>query len=128
MRDNQTVDVQTFLNEHRFSPFQWCIFGLCFLIVLADGFDTAAIGFIAPSLIHEWGVTRPALGPVLSAALFGLAAGALSSGPLADWLGRKKLLVSAVFVFGVACLGSSFSQTLEQLTTLRFLTGLGLGA
>ena len=128
MPANQSVDVQSFLDEHRFSAFQWTIFGLCFLIVLADGFDTAAIGFIAPSLVKEWGVTRPALGPVLSAALFGLAAGALSSGPLADWLGRKKLLVSAVLVFGVACLASSFSDSLGQLTTLRFLTGLGLGA
>jgi AAHS family 4-hydroxybenzoate transporter-like MFS transporter len=128
MRDSHNVDVQTFLNEHRFSGFQWVIFWLCFLIVLADGFDTAAIGFIAPSLIHEWGVARPALGPVLSAALFGLAAGALSSGPLADRVGRKAVLVSAVLVFGVACLASSFAATLEQLTALRFLTGLGLGA
>jgi len=128
MADSSSVDVQSFLNEHRFSPFQWTIFGLCFLIVLADGFDTAAIGFIAPSLLKEWGIAKPALGPVLSAALFGLAAGALSSGPLADWLGRKRLLVASVAVFGLACLGSSFAGSLEQLTTLRFLTGLGLGA
>jgi MFS transporter, AAHS family, 4-hydroxybenzoate transporter len=128
MPGNPAVDVQTFLNEHRFSAFQWCIFGLCFLIVLADGFDTAAIGFIAPSLIKEWGVTRPALGPVLSAALFGLAAGALSSGPLADRIGRKSVLVASVLVFGVACLGSAFSASLTQLTALRFATGLGLGA
>ncbi len=128
MQDRQSVDVQSFLNEHRFSGFQWMIFGLCFVIVLLDGFDTAAIGFIAPSLLKEWGVTRPALAPVLSAALFGLAFGALSSGPLADWLGRKMLLVASVLVFGVACLGSSFAQSLEQLTALRFLTGLGLGA
>jgi AAHS family 4-hydroxybenzoate transporter-like MFS transporter len=128
MPERDSVDVQTFLNEHRFSGFQWMIFGLCFVIVLLDGFDTAAIGFIAPSLVKEWGVTRPALGPVLSAALFGLAAGALSSGPLADWLGRKKLLVTSVMVLGVACMASAFSQTLDQLTLLRFLTGLGLGA
>jgi len=128
MPGSQSVDVQSFLDEHRFSGFQWVIFGLCFLIVLADGFDTAAIGFIAPSLVKEWGVAKPALGPVLSAALFGLAAGALSAGPLADWLGRKKLLVSSVAVFGVACLASGFADSLGQLTVLRFLTGLGLGA
>ncbi len=128
MQDRQSVDVQSFLNEHRFSGFQWMIFGLCFVIVLLDGFDTAAIGFIAPSLVKEWGVTRPALAPVLSAALFGLAFGALASGPLADWLGRKMLLVAAVLVFGIACLASSFAQSLEQLTALRLLTGLGLGA
>ena len=123
-----SVDVQSFLDEHRFSPFQWTIFALCFLIVLADGFDTAAIGFIAPSLLKEWGIDKPALKGVLSAALFGLAAGALASGPLADGLGRKKLLVASVTVFALACLASAFSQSLGQLTTLRFVTGLGLGA
>jgi hypothetical protein len=30
----RTVDVQTFLNEHPFSRFQWVIFGLCFWVVL----------------------------------------------------------------------------------------------
>ena len=67
------VDVQQFLNSHPFSPYQWGIFALSFLIVLMDGFDTAAIGFIAPSLISEWGIDKPSLAPVLSAALFGLA-------------------------------------------------------
>jgi MFS transporter, AAHS family, 4-hydroxybenzoate transporter len=124
----QAVDVQTFLNEHRFSRYQWLIFTLCFLIVLADGFDTAAIGFIAPSLMHEWNVAKPALGPVLSAALFGLAAGALLSGPLADRLGRKAVLVGSVAIFGAACLASSFSTSLDELTLGRFVTGLGLGA
>src|SRR5947199_9197352 len=124
----QTVDVQTFLNQQRFSAYQWLIFALCFVIVLLDGFDTAAIGYIAPSLITEWGVGKPALAPVLSAALFGLAAGALCAGPLADRFGRKRVLVVSVLLFGVASLLSAHSQTLEHLTALRFLTGIGLGA
>jgi MFS transporter, AAHS family, 4-hydroxybenzoate transporter len=124
----QRVDVQAFLNKHPFSGFQWVIFALCFIVVLADGFDTAAIGFIAPSLIGEWGVERPALGPVLSAALFGLAFGALCSGPLADHFGRKTMLSASVLLFGVACIASSFSANLTQLTVLRFVTGIGLGA
>lgn len=128
MSSKDAVDVQTFINEHPFSGFQWLIFALCFLIVLLDGFDTAAIGYIAPSLIQEWGVTRPALAPVLSAALFGLAAGALASGPLADRLGRRMVLNTSVLVFAVACLASSFSTDLQGLTVLRFVTGLGLGA
>jgi AAHS family 4-hydroxybenzoate transporter-like MFS transporter len=65
---------------------------------------------------------------VLSAALFGLAIGALAAGPLADKLGRKRLLVAAVFVFALACFASAFSADLTQLTVLRFVTGVGLGA
>ena len=124
----RTVDVQTFLNEHPFSRFQWVIFALCFWVVLLDGFDTAAIGYIAPSLITEWGLERPALAPVLSAALFGLAAGALSSGPLADRLGRKAVLMGSVLIMGAACLMSAFAGSLDQLVIWRFITGLGLGA
>jgi len=122
------VDVQDFLNQHRFSAFQWSIFALCFLIVLLDGFDTAAIGFIAPSLLKEWGLSKAALAPVLSAALFGLAAGGLTAGPCADRFGRKTVLVAAVALFGAACTWSAFSADLTQLTILRFVTGLGLGA
>src|SRR3954462_15375070 len=128
MADGRTVDVQTFLNEHPFSGYQWVIFALCFFIVLLDGFDTAAIGYIAPSLITEWGVERPALAPVLSAALFGLAFGALAAGPLADRFGRKRVLTGSVLWIGLACLASSFAGSLNALTVWRFVTGLGLGA
>jgi AAHS family 4-hydroxybenzoate transporter-like MFS transporter len=126
--NQEPVNVQEFLNRHPFSSFQWGIFVLCFLIVLLDGFDTAAIGFIAPSLLKEWGLQKAALAPVLSAALFGLAAGGLVAGPVADRLGRKTVLVGAVMLFGAACVWSAFSSSLAQLTFLRFVTGLGLGA
>src|SRR4051812_48631096 len=128
MPEGRSIDVQSFLNEHPFSGYQWLIFTLCFWIVLLDGFDTAAIGYIAPSLITEWGVARPDLAPVLSAALFGLAFGALSSGPLADRLGRKAVLVGSVLIIGVACFLSAYATGLTQLVIWRFATGLGLGA
>lgn len=122
------VDIQDFINARRFSKFQWLIFSMCFVIVLLDGFDTASIGFIAPSLLGEWHLTKPSLAPVLSAALFGLAFGAIVAGPLSDRLGRRKLLIGSVAIFGVACLISAFAGDLSQLTILRFITGIGLGA
>jgi AAHS family 4-hydroxybenzoate transporter-like MFS transporter len=122
------LDVQTFINRHPFSPYQWLVFVTCFFIVLLDGFDTAAIGFIAPSLLKEWGIAKPALAPVLSAALFGLAGGAMVAGPLADRLGRRVVLLASVLVFGAACGLSSRATNLETLTILRFVTGIGLGA
>jgi AAHS family 4-hydroxybenzoate transporter-like MFS transporter len=128
MNTARHVNVQTLLNEQPITPYQWVVFALCFFIVLLDGFDTAAIGYIAPSLIKEWGVSKPALAPVLSAALFGLAAGALSAGPLADRLGRKRVLAGSVALFAAACLGSAFAGDLTELAILRFITGMGLGA
>jgi len=123
-----TLDVQRFIDERPFSPYQWLILLLCFLIVATDGFDTAAIGFVAPALTKDWGIEKLALGPVLSAALVGLAIGALGSGPLADRFGRKRVLVASVLIYGVLSLACAFAGSIGVLTLLRFLTGIGLGA
>jgi MFS transporter, AAHS family, 4-hydroxybenzoate transporter len=105
----------------------WRIFGMCFGIVLIDGFDTGAIGFIAPSLLSEWHLQRAALGPVLSAALLGLACGAVFAGPISDRCGRRLPLIGSVLVLGVGALSSAYAHDLSQLTALRFVTGIGLG-
>ena len=123
-----TTDIQAFINDHRFSKYQWMILALCFVTVAMDGFDTAIIGFIASDLVQEWGVKKSDLGPVMSAALVGLAVGALTAGPMADRIGRKKVLVLSILVFGGFSLVTAFATNLTQLTLLRFLTGLGLGA
>jgi AAHS family 4-hydroxybenzoate transporter-like MFS transporter len=124
----RTLDVQAFINQRRFSAYQWLVLALCFLIVAIDGFDTAMVGYFAPALVHDWGVDKAALGPLMSAALFGLAIGSLCAGPLADRFGRKPVLVLSVWFFGVASLAAARAGSLESLTALRFLTGLGLGA
>lgn len=128
MSHTRTVNVQAFLNENRFSPYQWMIFIICLLIAFFDGMDTAAIGYVAPSLLEEWGMEKKELAPVLSAALFGLAIGAMTSGPLADKFGRKIVLTASVLLFSGFCVASAYAADLTQMTVLRFITGLGLGA
>jgi AAHS family 4-hydroxybenzoate transporter-like MFS transporter len=122
------LDVQKFIDEHPFSAYQWMILFICFLIVAADGFDTAVIGFVAPAVAKEWAISRIALGPVLSAALIGLSIGALVSGPAADRVGRRKVLMAAVLFFGIWTVACVFASSIGELTVFRFLTGVGLGA
>ena len=64
---------------------------------------------------------------MFSAALAGLALGAFLLGPLADRVGRKRVLVGATFCFGVFTLATAYADDLPELLTCRFLTGLGLG-
>jgi AAHS family 4-hydroxybenzoate transporter-like MFS transporter len=127
MQSSKTLDVQQFINAHKVSRVQLLIMTLCFLIVAVDGFDTAAIGFIAPAIRSEWSLSAAQLAPLFGAGLAGLMLGAFVFGPLADNFGRKTILMTSVGVFGLASLVSTYSPSLEVLVLLRFLTGLGLG-
>jgi len=122
------IDIQELIDKNPVSLYQWRIVALCFLIVFMDGLDTAAMGFIAPALSQDWGIDRASLGPVMSAALIGMVFGALTSGPLADRIGRRWVLIIAVTLFGVFSLLSAYSSNVQQLLILRLLTGIGLGA
>lgn len=59
MTPARTIDVQDFINSRPLSRYQLTVLILCFLVVAADGFDTAAVGYIAPALRAQWGVTPP---------------------------------------------------------------------
>ncbi|MGV8286284.1 MFS transporter, partial [Pseudomonas aeruginosa] len=124
---NNKIDVQAFIDAQAISAFQLRVLSLCFLIVAMDGFDTAAIGFIAPALAHDWQLSPAQLSPILGAALAGLALGAFAAGPLADRFGRKSVLLLSVLFFGGWSLASAYAGSVETLALLRFLTGLGLG-
>ncbi|MBU9477689.1 MFS transporter [Burkholderia multivorans] len=128
MSEQRKIDVSRFVDEQKFSRFHVLIFVLCFLVVAMDGYDTAAIGYVAGSISKDWNITRAALGPVMSAALIGLGLGAFIGGPLSDKLGRKTVVVGSTLFFGIFSGLSTFATTLDALTILRLLTGMGLGA
>ena len=123
-----TVDVKAFIDQRGMTAMQWLLLALCFLVVAADGMDVAIMGFLAPSILQEWGGSRASFGVVMSAAPFGLVLGALIAGPASDRLGRKTVLVVSVLMFGLFTIATAYTHDLTQMAGLRLLTGLGLGA
>lgn len=128
MATSNSVDIKAWIDQRPVGRYQWLILGLCFFIVLFDGVDVAVMGFIAPAVMQDWALSKAAFGPVMSAAMFGLAAGALLAGPFADRIGRKKVLLLAVTLFAVLSLACAFARNPYELAILRFFTGIGLGA
>jgi len=126
-RDASTIDVAAFIDAQPVGAFQVKLLLICATVLFLDGFDTTAIGYVAPALAKEWNVGKAALGPVFSAGLFGLMIGALLFGPLADRIGRKKIIIFSTLAFGIGTLVTSLVNDVNTLLAIRFLTGLGLG-
>ena len=122
--------VRARIDEGPVVPLMWLVVFLGFLLNLADGIDVVAMSVTAPSVAAAWGLERAALGPLFSAALFGMAIGAAGLAPLSDRLGRRLLLVAAMLLVGLSMLAVSWIESMASVTVfsiLRFVSGLGIG-
>lgn len=109
------------------SVLQIRIFAICSLVVFFDGFDTQAIGYVAPLLAKATNAPLSSFGAVFSIGLAGAVLGAFIFGPLGDRFGRRWLLIGASAIFAAFSLFTMFVTSLPELLIVRFLTGVGLG-
>ncbi|KQV21914.1 3-phenylpropionic acid transporter [Pseudomonas sp. Root329] len=101
---------------------------LCFIVALIEGFDLQAAGTAAAGLRQTFALDPKTMGWVFSAGIIGLLPGAFFGGWIADRIGRKKILIAAVLLFGVFSLSTAYVSSFSGLLLARFMTGLGLGA
>lgn len=119
----------------------WLTIFLCFLVATFEGIDLQAAGVVVPKLIplfhlaeFKWPLSFFGIPIVLNgttifltASTIGLIIGAIIGGRLADSIGRKKVLMLSMTVFGIFSVATAFGYDFATVTIARFLTGLGLG-
>jgi MFS transporter, AAHS family, 4-hydroxybenzoate transporter len=127
MSGQYSIDLERLIDQRKLSPFQILVAVLCAFALLVDGFDTMAIGYVAPALIKAWGIDRAAMTPAFAAGQIGLMAGSMVVGPLADKIGRRPVMIFCCVAFGLLSLLTMSVSSITGLIVLRFLTGLGLG-
>lgn len=108
----------------------WSVIALCFAILIAEGYDLAMFGSVVPSLrdYEAWSLTASMVGYMGSASVIGMLCGALGAAGLADRIGRRPVIISAVSLFSVAMGLSALAPSPEVFLILRFFIGLGAGA
>lgn len=102
--------------------------GLCFLVALMEGLDLQAAGIAAQGMAAAFELDKLHMSWVFSAGIFGLFPGAFAGGWLADRIGRKRVLMASVGLFGVFSLATALAWDINSLLVARCLTGVGLGA
>ncbi|MFJ5226210.1 MFS transporter [Streptomyces sp. NPDC088400] len=105
------------------------VVGLCWLVVFFDGLDQFIYGSVLPHMLETkaLGIDPGTAGDIGSYANFGVLTGALLSGTVSDWVGRKKTIIASTAVFSLASAVCASATGLGEFTFGRFLAGLGLG-
>jgi putative MFS transporter len=99
---------------------------ICFAWFL-DDLDLGGMTFILSTLGKEFNLTPIQMGYLGSMSFAGMFFGTLYTGLLADKIGRRTVLVRAMYLWGIAGLLCAISWNIQSLFCFRFLLGMGLG-
>jgi len=124
---SQVLRVEQLVDEQSIGRFNIQLLIWSFLAMFADGFDLSAMPLAAPSLVSEWHLAKDVFGPVFSASLWGILAGAPLMGWCGDRLGRRFAITVGCVLIGLSTLAMLATHNLDQMFVLRVITGLGLG-
>lgn len=112
----------------------WKTLNGSFLGWIFDGYEAMAIivvlvpmlrSLLMPEQAHEISVYA---GIVIGVTLLGWAFGGVIGGVLADYIGRKRMMMWSIFLYAVFSGLTALSTGFVMLCVMRFLTGLALGS
>ena len=112
----------------------WTILTASFLGWVFDGYEAYALVIVMPSMLRSLlppaQLATPAVwaGIAISTTLLGWGIGGIVGGVLADYVGRKRMMVWSVFLYAVLSGLTALSTSFWMLAGLRFVTGLAMGS
>lgn len=94
---------------------------------LLDGYAIFILGVAMPIIIAEFHIDPDVVGLIGASLVFGAVIGAGIGGPMADHLGRKKLMLADMIIISAGALISALADGPALLFTGQLLVGMGVG-
>lgn len=94
---------------------------------LLFGFDTGVISGAIPFIQEYFELTDSQVENVTALGLIGAVVGALLTGRLTDYLGRRKVILASAVIFATGAVWTGLAPTVNQLMISRFYLGLAIG-
>ncbi|MGQ9561718.1 MAG: MFS transporter [Candidatus Oleimicrobiaceae bacterium] len=106
---------------------RWQVFAACCLGMLMFGVVLTTLGAILPEVIVKFGIDKTAAGSLMALLSFGILAGSLIFGPIADRYGYRVLLAFCTGLLLIGFEGIAFAGSMALLRFFVLLIGLGGG-
>jgi putative MFS transporter len=123
-----SVNAGARLDRLPISSFHYRVFWLVGAGMFFDGYDLYVAGGVLASTVQTKFSTGDQNLQFISLTFVGMTIGALVTGFLGDWFGRRFTYQVNLLIFGLASLAAAFAQDMNQLIICRFIQGIGLGA
>ncbi|WP_080485732.1 MULTISPECIES: MFS transporter [Burkholderia cepacia complex] len=113
---------------------QWSILAASNFGWMFDGFENYALILTAGVALHQ--LVEPSaqgslpvyIGALIAINLLGWGVGGMLGGILADYIGRKCMMIASILAYSVTTGLSGFAWSFESLAVLRFLVGVAVGS
>lgn len=112
----------------------WQVLHAGFLGWIFDGYEAMAIIVVLGPMMHsiltpdQAATTSVYAGSVIGITLLGWGLGGIVGGVLADYIGRKRMMMWSIFLYALFSGLTAFANGFVVLCALRFLTGLAMGS
>ncbi|KAM3615242.1 uncharacterized protein V6R79_025381 [Siganus canaliculatus] len=118
---------ETILQECGHGKFQWTLYFVLGLALMADGVEIFVVGFVLPSAEKDMCLSEPNKGMLGLIVYLGMMVGAFVWGGLADRIGRRQTLLISLSINSVFAFFSSFVQGYVSFLFCRLASGVGIG-
>ncbi|XP_073424839.1 synaptic vesicle glycoprotein 2B [Dendrobates tinctorius] len=118
---------ENIIEECGHGRFQWTLFIVLGLALMADGVEIFVVGFVLPSAEKDMCLSRSNKGMLGLIVYLGMMLGAFVWGGLADKIGRKKCLMLSLPINAAFSFISSFVQGYGFFLFCRLISGFGIG-
>uniref|UniRef100_A0A3B3TQR2 Synaptic vesicle glycoprotein 2A n=1 Tax=Poecilia latipinna TaxID=48699 RepID=A0A3B3TQR2_9TELE len=118
---------ETILQECGHGKFQWTLYFVLGLALMADGVEIFVVGFVLPSAEKDMCLSEPSKSMLGLIVYFGMMVGAFLWGAMADRIGRRQSLIISLSINSIFSFFSSFVQGYSTFLFCRLLSGVGIG-
>ncbi|WP_404314294.1 MFS transporter [Prescottella equi] len=127
MSDSST---QTWASPAHRRTVNWIV-AIAGIAIVFDGYDLVVYGTVLPTLMADpsqiGAISAQQAGALGSYALIGVMVGALVSGAVGDYVGRRKMMLVNIAWFSIGMAAAAMTTSLTTFGLWRFITGIGVG-